>query len=105
MEVAGSGPRAARPAPLMPVSLQGTALPAPAWPPEVAGAAGRPGGRGSGGRGGHPLLRQQGQSAGVERQPFHGERPREAVGEGAASQFAVHGAVALVHLQGENGDR
>ncbi|XP_040430019.1 putative E3 ubiquitin-protein ligase UNKL isoform X9 [Cygnus olor] len=63
----------------------------------LAGRRGPRGGgeRGRGGRGGHPLLRQQGQPAAVERQPVYGERPPEAVGEGAASQSAVRRAAAL----------
>lgn len=91
------------------MSLQGTAsrAPAGAGPPEVAREAAGPRGRGErgrGGRGGHPLLRQQSHSAAVERQPVHGERPPEAVGESAASQFAVRRAAALVRAQGKNGD-
>lgn len=87
------------------MSLQGAALPPPARAPEVAGAAAGPGGRGSGGRGAHPVLRQQGQSARVERRPVYGERPREAVGEGAAAQPAVHGAAALVCVPAANRGR
>ncbi|XP_057275604.1 N-acetylglucosamine-1-phosphotransferase subunit gamma isoform X2 [Pezoporus wallicus] len=84
------------------------AAPALARHPDVSGAAAGPGGRGgrrSGGRGAHPLFHQQGQPAGVECQPVHGERPREAVGESAAAQPPVHWAPALVCVQGTNGDR